>query len=582
MEHCKEIGSVCLSLGSLELGVMGLTPLAWPLAGKDMPGPELGRVSAVEGRSLWLPGTHCCVRGHAVLHPYGGGQGVRSRSSVSPMAASTEFSLLPCGFINAANRYLSAEPFRFQVMATSSVLRPSQIWTLSFTSAQGAGAARPVEGGQPVHLLSSLKRFLAADANGKVTCKQESPNSGCLFLLWQYPDGKVSLQCEATKRYLGGAEDNITCFAQAASEGEKWSLHLALHPTMHVQSPGKQRYLRCDTQTGRVRCDRDLPWGADAIFTLHFDLKEKKYGLRSGAGSMLAADGSLVDGPSAHSLYTLELQGGLVALRDVDGKYLTDRESAVKTFKIDRPGHDELFALEPSPALVSLRTFSSGRYVCCRPGADVYANTMSVGNTELFQLLLNDAKQACFRSFSGAYLATSPSDGMVSCTNQSKQVWFELQYKEQQVTLKAVDGRYVALRPNGQILLLPEGAGKKEKFLLLLVNRPQLILQSEAGFVGRSPGTQRLDGNRPAPDVNTVTLNEDGFYHFRIANKYWSIDKNGLIMVNGDQGSNFTLQFVASGCLAIKAPNNKYLVAEGGGRLWTGTTDVGAATRFHF
>lgn len=55
----------------------------------------------------------------------------------------------------------------------------------------------------------------------------------------------------------------------------------------------------------------------------------------------------------------------------------------------------------------------------------------------------------------------SPSDGMVSCTNQSKQVWFELQYKEQQVTLKAVDGRYVALRPNGQILLLPEGAGMK-------------------------------------------------------------------------------------------------------------------------
>lgn len=44
---------------------------------------------------------------------------------------------------------------------------------------------------------------------------------------------------------------------------------------------------------------------------------------------------------------------------------------------------------------------------CLLPaGADVYANTMSVGNTELFQLLLNDAKQACFRSFSGAYLAT--------------------------------------------------------------------------------------------------------------------------------------------------------------------------------
>lgn len=94
-------------------------------------------------------------------------------------------------------------------------------------------------------------------------------------------------------------------------------------------------------------------------------------------------------------------------------------------------------------------------------------------------------------------------------------------------------------------------AGKKEKFLLLLVNRPQLILQSEAGFVGRSPGTQRLDGNRPAPDVNTVTLNEDGFYHFRIGEEVWA---GGCICLgNGYQDTSVP----GSGSTGVSVPRHR-------------------------
>ncbi|XP_030416714.1 fascin-like isoform X2 [Gopherus evgoodei] len=329
------------------------------------------------------------------------------------------------------------------------------------------------------------------------------------------PSRQVSLQCELSQRYLGGAEDNVTCFAQTVSEGEKWSLQLAQHPNGHMLNPGKQRYMRCDQQTGHMRCDRDLPWGPEAVITLHFDLKEKKYGLRSGAGSLLAADGSLQAELSPQTLYSLELRGGLLALRDADGRYLTGREGTVKTFKTDKPGRDELFALEPSAAQVSLRTFAGGRFVCCRPGADIYANAMSVGNTEIFQLLLNDVtKQACFRSSSGTYLAAGPKDSVVSTSTQDKGVWFSLQYREQRVILRMADGRHMATRPNGQLLLVPEAAGKEE-FLLLLVNRPLLILQSEAGFVGLFPGTQRLDGNRPVYDASALTLGEDGFCHFR-------------------------------------------------------------------
>lgn len=99
------------------------------------------------------------------------------------------------------------------------------------------------------------------------------------------PSRQVSLQCELSQRYLGGAEDNVTCFAQTVSEGEKWSLHLAQHPNGHMLNLGKQRYMRCDQQTGHMRCDRDLPWGPEAVITLHFDLK--------GGQPLSAASGAL-------------------------------------------------------------------------------------------------------------------------------------------------------------------------------------------------------------------------------------------------------------------------------------------------
>nr|XP_014431317.1 fascin-like [Pelodiscus sinensis] len=475
------------------------------------------------------------------------------------MADSTVPVSLPCGFINAAHRYLSAEAFRFQVVATGLVLRPRQVWVLRFVSPQGAGAAgQDEERGQRVHLISSLQRFLAADPNGKVTCEQEGPGSGALFLLRYYPDGKVSLQCELTQRYLGGTEDNVTCFAQAVSEGEKWSLQLAQHPN-------------------------GLPWGIEAIINLRFNPKENKYGLWTADGNLLAADGSLQPEGSPHTLFRLEVRGGLLALRDADGKYLTGREAVVKTFKTDKPGRDELFVLEPSLAQVALRTFHTGVYVGCKPGADVSAGATAVGDTEVFQLLINEAtKETCFRSCSGNYIGVDSSDILVSTSAQDKSVWFSLQYQAQRATLRSAENRYVTIRPNQRMMVYPDLPGKVTEFLLMLVNRPLVILQSEFGFVGLCPGTQRLDGNRPDYDASVMMITEDGHYRFRIENKNWTMDKDGLIMLTGERGSDFIIQFASSSCLVMKAPNNKYLVAEAGGRLWAGAVDVASATPFRY
>lgn len=97
----------------------------------------------------------------------------------------------------------------------------------------------------------------------------------------------------------------------------------------------------------------------------------KKYGLRTGAGKLLAPDGSLVPEVTPQTLYSLELNNGLVALRDEEGKYLTAREGTMKTAKMDKPGRDELFSIEASPAQVSLRSSSTNKFICCRPGEGV-------------------------------------------------------------------------------------------------------------------------------------------------------------------------------------------------------------------
>uniref|UniRef100_A0A8C6V3S5 Fascin-like domain-containing protein n=1 Tax=Naja naja TaxID=35670 RepID=A0A8C6V3S5_NAJNA len=259
------------------------------------------------------------------------------------------------GLVNAANRYLTAEPFRFQVAATGKQLKPRQVWVLQFK----------------VHLISALKRYLAADPNGKVTCDQDKPGPQTFFLLHQYPDGKVSLQNEQSKRFLGGAEDNVTCFAQASSETEKWTLHLAVHPNVAIYNPNRKRYVRCDEKAEVLRCDRDVPWGGH-LFTLLFSLmipyifllvlQDFVPFLKS------TSNGSLVSDVTAQTMYSLEVHGGLVAFRDDEGKYLTGREGSMKTLKMDRPGRDELFSVETSPAQVSLRSSSTNKFVCCKPG----------------------------------------------------------------------------------------------------------------------------------------------------------------------------------------------------------------------
>uniref|UniRef100_A0A4W3II24 Fascin-like n=1 Tax=Callorhinchus milii TaxID=7868 RepID=A0A4W3II24_CALMI len=387
---------------------------------------------------------------------------------MTPNCTSMAYRALLVGLINSAQKYLTAESFNFRVNASSTIMKVKQIWTIEFLKDNSC----------LVHIRSSLRRYLASDNNGKVTCDQEAPSAYSNFVMITQADGKVSFQSDETKRYLGGAEDNITCFAQAVSESEKWVLHLAIHPNINLFSPGKKRYLRYDAASNVVRCDSELPWGPDCVMTLIFDFK--------GTRSL-----SLEPGPSSRSLYVLRVRSGLLCLSDGEGRVLSSREGYVRSLKSDSPSKDELFSPDPSPGQVTIRSLLNAKYISIRSDGDLQANQTEAKESEIFQIIINNTtRKACTRDHP-------------SC----------LVYNGPRVGIKTSDGKFVTTKSNGQLAVAP---GPAQEFILQLTNRPLLILQSDYGFVGFGPGTSRLDGNRCTHEASKLSCDEDGYYQFKL------------------------------------------------------------------
>nr|AFK10204.1 fascin-3 [Callorhinchus milii] len=477
------------------------------------------------------------------------------------------------GLINSAQKYLTAESFNFRVNASSTIMKVKQIWTIEFLKDNSC----------LVHIRSSLRRYLASDNNGKVTCDQEAPSAYSNFVMITQADGKVSFQSDETKRYLGGAEDNITCFAQAVSESEKWVLHLAIHPNINLFSPGKKRYLRYDAASNVVRCDSELPWGPDCVMTLIFDFKEKKYGIRTSNGNLICCNGKLEPGPSSRSLYVLRVRSGLLCLSDGEGRVLSSREGYVRSLKSDSPSKDELFSPDPSPGQVTIRSLLNAKYISIRSDGDLQANQTEAKESEIFQIIINNTtRKACFQAASKDYLAVGPKNLLVSLAVLTDNCWFSLVYNGPRVGIKTSDGKFVTTKSNGQLAVAPGSSGPAQEFILQLTNRPLLILQSDYGFVGFGPGTSRLDGNRCTHEASKLSCDEDGYYQFKLgeSRRYWEMDKDGFVTGTGEFPINFTIQLVGSNVLILKAPNGRYMIAQPSGDFKATGEDAKSATMF--
>uniref|UniRef100_A0A8V1AP19 Fascin actin-bundling protein 2, retinal n=1 Tax=Gallus gallus TaxID=9031 RepID=A0A8V1AP19_CHICK len=419
------------------------------------------------------------------------------------------------GLINCESRYLTAESFGYKVNASAPSLKRKQIWTLEQDEADSS----------VVFLKSHLGRYLGADKDGQVRCEAEQPGRDERFSIITQSDGRWALQSAPHRRFFGGREDRLSCFAPSITEGELWTVHLAMHPQANLLSVSRRRYAHLSAHEDEIATDSNLPWGVDALITLCF--QDKKYSLRTADERYLRCDGILVPEPGARTGYTLEFKAGKLAFKDCDGKYLapTGPTGTLKSGRSSKPGKDELFDLEESHPQVVF-TAANGRFVSIRQGVNVSANQDEELNHETFQLQIDrDTKKCSLHTNAGSYWTLVAHGGIQAvATEVAANTMFDIEWRGRRVALRASNGRYVCTKRNGQLAAVSDAVGEDEEFTLKLINRPMLVLRGEHGFVCYHRGSNLLDSNRSVYDVFHVGFS-DGAYQIR----------GGKVLVRGEQ-----------------------------------------------
>jgi len=135
--------------------------------------------------------------------------------------------------------------------------------------------------------------------------------------------------------------------------------------------------------------------------------------------------------------------------------------------------------------------------------------------------------------------------------------------------LKANNGNYVTMKPNGSLVATASSVGDTEQFIFNLVNRPQLVLRSDYGYLA-SRGRDIVTAANDSYDVFTVSV-KDGKYVFKGVNgKYFRTDSDGSVSTTGDEPEYYTIQLLAHSRLAIRNANGAFMKAENSGN-WKAT-----------
>ncbi|KAI1232501.1 hypothetical protein IHE44_0006966 [Lamprotornis superbus] len=476
-----------------------------------------------------------------------------------------------------------------QVNASAPSLKRKQIWTLEQDEADSS----------IVFLKSHLGRYLGADKDGKVRCEAEQPGRDEGFNIITQSDGRWALQSAPHRRFFGGREDRLSCFAPSVTEGELWTVHLAMHPQANLLSVSRRRYAHLSAHEDEIATDSNLPWGVDALITLCF--QDKKYSLRTADERYLRCDGTLVPEPGAGTGYTLEFKAGKLAFKDCDGKYLapTGPTGTLKSGRSSKPGKDELFDLEESHPQVVF-TAANGRYVSIRqvltsragpastptlpPGVNVSANQDEELNHETFQLQIDrDTNKCSLHTNTGSYWTLVAHGGIQAvATEIAANTMFDIEWRGRRVALRASNGRYVCTKRNGQLAAVSDTVGEDEEFTLKLINRPMLVLRGEHGFVCYHRGSNLLDSNRSVYDVFHISFSDGAYQIQGQGGKYWYVASSGSVCSDGDLSEDFFFEFRERGRVAIKGKNGRYLRGDPAGTLRADSESVLRATLWEY
>ncbi|XP_070580844.1 fascin-like [Ptychodera flava] len=474
------------------------------------------------------------------------------------------------GLISSGKKYLTQENFGLKINALGKYLKTKQKWTVEQPAGEDAS-----------YIRSHLGRYLSADAKGNVNCEAETRGANEKFSLEVQKDGRWAIRSVTHGNYFGGSDDLLHCNNKTIGGTELWTVHVGVHPQVHIRSVINKRYAKLND--GELRVREDLPWGEEALITLGF--QDGKYTIRTCDDKYLTRLGNLVEEVNEDAQFTLELISGKVAFKDCTGCYLSPiGPTASLKSKNKSPGKDELFVLEDSyPQGVFLA--HNGKHVSLKQGQDLSANQPAdtIEDNETFQLEYDDdSSKWALRASADKYWTLVPSSGIqaTSIKKTAPEALFTVDYDGKDITIKANNGKYVTAKPSGHLFAISEAVTEKEKFKFRLINRPLLVLRGEHGIVGAKSKT-KVECNC----VNIKLLHlvyQDGAYKFKGADgKFWDVDNEGNVNMS-EEGGEFILEFRQQSKLCIRAPNGKLLKGEQSGLFKANGEDVAPDTLFEF
>ena len=480
------------------------------------------------------------------------------------------------GLINSANKYLTAETFQAKVTCNGATLKKKQIWCMEKV------------GGDVIALRASTGKFLGSDKDGKVDASSEEIGPDQKFIFETHPDGKVAIRSEAYGRYIGGSGDNISGFDQSVSATNLFTIHLAIHPQVNIRNVNRKTYMHLVEETGELCCNEEIPWGYDAVIILEFH--GGKYALRASNTMYLTRTGSLVEDITKDALFQIVFKGSQVAFLDCNSKYLTAvGASATVQSRKASIGKDELFELMDSRPQVQLIA-NNGKYLSIREGLEVRAKQTEVTDKEIFQMepanmtdfsgnvkwVFRSSNKQMWSS-SGSTIKSDAPDSPVADTSL-----FTVEWMGPMVALKASNGKYISIKPNGQTAANSAEITDNCKFVFEFINRPILVMRGEYGFVGVKGGSGTLDCNRSQYDVFGV-VGSGGTYQIKGANgKFFKIESDGTLSINGDSPTDFFFELRANSRMVIIAPNGKFLKGQQNGSFTASGDSIASNTLWEY
>jgi fascin 1/2 len=472
------------------------------------------------------------------------------------------------GLRNCAGKYLTAETFGFKIVCAAGIMKKKQIWFLE-------------QKDDAVSFRSHLGKYLTCDGDGKFQGNADSVGEEEQWIIEAQKDGRWLLKNKKYGWYAGGTGENLTCFTKDASEDRMWTVHLAMHPQVCIRNVNRKRYMHL--VNNQLCCDEDIPWGHDATINLTF-FDDGRYGLRASDGTFLSATGALKAEADDSCKFIIEFANECVSFRSSSDKYVTalGASGLVKASKASI-SKDEQFIMEDSWPQISLRA-NNGKLVSTKQGVEIAATQMNeMTDYETYQIepqdngkwILKSSKEKLFKLVEGGLSNEGSCEGEPAADCQ-----FDIEFDGPNMRLRASNGKYVQQQNNGYLKAAVDSPDDKCNFIFQIINRPQLILRGDFGFVSALP-SGLLECNKSTPETFHMKATKEGYYEIAGGNgKYWKTGDNG-VSVTGGSPEQYTIQLHKESKLTLHQADKMFAGQQNGSFTCTGGS-VDKSTLFEY